>query len=240
MRFSQCVPGIVIAALGFAALASQGFAQGSGTPVPRTITVSGEGEARAAPDEAHLRAGVVTQARKAAEALAANTRAMNQVFATLKQLGIPDKSIQTSGFNVSPQYASDRNGNSTQAISSYQVSNAVEVTVDDLAKLGPALDALVGSGANSLGSMDFTFRDPGPLMAQARAAAMKDAQARAQTYAAAGGFELGPILAVSEGGSETPQPFAPRPMMRMAAAPVPVASGENMLSATVNVTFEIR
>jgi len=29
-------------------------------------------------------------------------------------------------------------------------------------------------------------------------------------------------------------------MMRMAAAPVPVASGENMLSATVNVTFEIR
>jgi len=240
MRFSQCVPGIVIAALGFAALASQGFAQGSGTPVPRTITVSGEGEARAAPDEAHLRAGVVTQARKAAEALAANTRAMNQVFATLKQLGIPDKSIQTSGFNVSPQYASDRNGDTTQAISGYQVSNEVDVTIDDLGRLGAVLDALVASGANSLGSMDFTLRDPKPLMAQARGAAMKDAEARAQTYAAAGGFRLGPILNVSEGGADMQRPIMnTAPMMRMAAA-VPVANGENTLSVSVNVTFEIR
>jgi hypothetical protein len=203
--------------------------------------VSGEGEAKAAPDEAHLRAGVVTSARKAAEALAANTRAMNEVFATLKRLGIPEKSIQTSGFSVSPQYASDRSGDSTQAISGYQVSNEVEVTVDDLAKLGPALDALVASGANSLGSMDFTFRDPKPLMAQARAAAMRDAEARAQSYAAAGGFKLGPILEVSERGADMPRPMMNAlPMMRMAAAPVPVASGENRLSVSVNVTFEIR
>jgi hypothetical protein len=68
---------------------------------------------------------------------------------------------------------------------------------------------------------------------------MKDAGQRAETYAAAGGFKLGPILAVTESGSETPPPFAPRPMMRMAAA-VPVASGENTIGATVTVTYEIR
>jgi uncharacterized protein YggE len=136
---------------------------------------------------------------------------------------------------------SDRNGDSTQAISGYQVSNEVEVTVDDLGRLGPALDALVASGANSLGSMDFTIRDPKPLMAQARAAAMKDAEARAQSYAAAGGFKLGPILEVSEGGADMQRPMMNAvPMMRMAAAPVPVANGENTLSVSVNVTFEIR
>jgi uncharacterized protein len=240
MRLSQHFLGIAIVGLGLAAPAAQGLAEAQGL-ASRTITVSGEGEAKAAPDEAHLRAGVVTSARKAVEALAANTHAMNQVFATLKRLGIPDKSIQTSGFNVSPQYAGDRGGDSTQAISGYQVSNEVVVTVDDLARLGPALDALVGSGANSLGSMDFTIRDPKPLMAQARAAAMKDAAARAQTYAAAGGFKLGPILEVSEGGADMQRPVMNAvPMMRMAAAPVPVASGENRLSVSVNVTFEIR
>jgi uncharacterized protein len=231
--------GIAIAGLGLAALVPPVLAQGAAAP-ERTITVSGEGEAKAAPDEAHLRAGVVSQARKAADALAANTRAMNQIFATLKRLGIPDKSIQTSNFTVEPQYKSDRNGDSTQAISGYQVSNEVVVTVDDLAKLGAALDALVGSGANSLGSMDFTIRDPKPLMAEARGAAMKDAASHAESYAAAGGFKLGPILEVSEGGADMERPMMKAaPMMRMAAA-VPVASGENTLSATVTVTYEIR
>jgi len=236
MRLSQHFLGIAIA--GLAALVSPALAQGPAAP-ERTITVSGEGEVRAVPDEAHLRAGVVTSARKAAEALAANSHAMNQVFAALKRLGIPETSIQTSDFTVSPQYATDRNGDSTQAVTGYQVSNEVVVTVDDLSKLGAALDALVGSGANSLGSLDFTIRDPRPLMNQARGAAMKDAAARAGAYAAAGGFRLGPILAVAESGVEMPQPVMARPMMRMAAA-VPVASGENTLSETVSVTYEIR
>jgi uncharacterized protein YggE len=238
MRLSRQFLGIAIAGLALAP-ASQGLAQSAAT-IQRTITVSGEGEAKAAPDEAHLRAGVVTEARNAAEALAANTRAMNQVFAALRRLGIPDKSIQTSDFTVSPQYKSDRNGDSTSAISGYQVSNEVVVTVDDLAKLGAALDALGASGANSLGNMDFDIRDPKPLMAAARADAMKDAAARAQSYAAAGGFTLGPILEVSEGGAEMQRPMMKAaPMMRMAAA-VPVASGENTVSASVTVTYEIR
>ncbi|HEY2446624.1 MAG TPA: SIMPL domain-containing protein [Rhizomicrobium sp.] len=211
------------------------------TPVERTITVSGTGEARAAPDQAHLSAGVVTQARKAADALAANTRAMNGVFAALRHLGIPDKSMQTSGFSVAPQYRTDRNGNSSSAIDSYQVSNTVNVTVDDLGKLGPALDALVASGSNSIGSIAFTIRDPKPMLAQARAEAMKDAIARAQTFAKAGGFALGPIVSVGEGGVEMPQPVFNT--MRMAAAPMappPIAAGENILNASVTVTFAIR
>ncbi|HEX3665423.1 MAG TPA: SIMPL domain-containing protein [Rhizomicrobium sp.] len=233
MRFSRLISGI----LAVMAAAAPALAQGA-VPAPRSITVSGEGEAKAAPDQAQLQAGVVTTARKAGDALAANTKAMNQVFAALKRLGIPDKAIQTADFSVNPQNAPDRNGNASQQITGYQVSNQVVVTVE-MAKLGAALDALVASGANNLGGMTFSIHDPKPLLAQARAAAMKDAGQRAETYAAAGGFKLGPILAVTESGSETPPPFAPRPMMRMAAA-VPVASGENTIGATVTVTYEIR
>jgi uncharacterized protein YggE len=209
------------------------------TAPQRTLTVSGEGETKAVPDEAHLSAGVVTQAKKAADALAANSRAMNAVFATLKRFGIPDKAIQTSEFSIEPRYTSDRNGNSTSTISGYAVSNTVDVTVG-LPKLGPALDALVASGANSLGNIAFTIHDPKPLLAKARVDAIHDATERAQTYAKAGGFALGPILSVNEGGAEMPRPVYAARMMAAAPAAAPVAAGEEAVSATVSVTFAIR
>jgi uncharacterized protein YggE len=240
-RSKNPLPLIVAIALStVAAILRPSMAAAADTAVPqRTITVSGEGEAKAVPDEAHLSAGVVSEARKAADALAANTRAMNEVFATLKRFGIPDKAIQTSEFSVEPQMQPERNGNSAAKISGYMVSNTVNVTVD-LPKLGPALDALVASGANSLGSVAFAIRDPKPLLARARAKAIKDAMERAQSYATAGGLALGPILSVSEGGAEMPRPIYAARMMAAAPAPPPVAAGEESVSTNVTVTFEIR
>lgn len=216
-------------------------AEPANATIERTITVSGEGEAKAVPNQAHFSAGVVSQGRKAADTLAANIRAMNGVFAALRRLGIPDKSIQTSDFSITPQYQADRNGNTSAKILGYQVSNEVRVTVDELDKLGPALDALVSSGSNSIGSIAFTLRDPKPLLAEARADAMKDAISRAQTYAKAGGFTLGPVLSAAEAGVETPQPVYR--VARLAAAPAaapPIAAGEDTLSASVSVAFAIR
>src|SRR4029453_19359362 len=55
---------------------------------PRTITVSGDAEVASKPDQARLSAGVVTQAETAAAALAANSTAMNRVFAAIRMAGI--------------------------------------------------------------------------------------------------------------------------------------------------------
>src|SRR5262245_11341330 len=74
------------------------------TAMQRTIVVNGEGQVTVKPDQAQLSAGVVTQAPTAAAALAANTAAMNKVFAALKTLNIPENKIRTSNFSVSPQY----------------------------------------------------------------------------------------------------------------------------------------
>jgi uncharacterized protein YggE len=237
-----------IAAAGFLGLVLAIFAvplalrADTGNPAsPRILTVSGEGEVRAAPNAAQISAGVVTIARSAAAALAANSKAMNNVFGALRQAGVPERSIQTSGFSVTPQYATDKNGASTQRISGYEVSNTVNVTVDDLAKTGPTLDALVASGANSIGEISFTIKDPKFLIVQARAAAVADAIARAQTLAKAAGVTLGPITSISESGGYQP----PRPMYRMAAmaadaALPPIAGGEESVTASVSITWEIR
>ncbi len=238
-RTSHALPGVVCLAAPLMLLAMSVAAQAQPPDQhPRTISVSGEGEVKAAPDQASLSTGVVTQARNAADALAANTRAMNAVFAALKRLGIPDKAIQTSDFSVSPQYPPDRSDD-TGRIIGYRVSNEVNATVE-IGKLGVALDALVNAGSNSLGSIAFTIRDPKPLLAQARAAAVADAIVRAQTYAKAAGVSLGPILTISEGEAEPPRPLYRMAMTAAAPGAPPIAGGEESVTATVSVTFEIR
>ena len=209
-------------------------------PAPRTLTMSGEGSAKSAPDEANLSAGVTTEGITAIQALGANSRAMNAVFATLKKLGIADKDIQTSNFSLSPQYQTYKPGTSgPQRIVGYEVSNTVDVTVEDMSQTGAVLDALVSSGSNQIGGISFSIHDTTALLAKAREAAVKDAILRAHTYADAAGVALGPILSLQEGGGEQPRPMY-RAMAMVAAAAPPIAGGEQAVSASVSITWEIQ
>lgn len=222
-------------------LGNPALAADLGAPAPRTLTVTGQGTAKAAPDEANFSAGVVSQGQTAALALSANARAMNAVFASLRRQGVPDKSIQTSGLSLSPQYQQCKpNQPCPQKIVGYEVSNTVSVTVD-LDKAGPVLDALGASGANQMGGIGFSIHDPKPLLSQARTEAVKDAMDRAQTIAKASGVTLGPILSIAEGGSYVPRPMYKAMSTRaLAQEAMPVAGGEETLSANVTVTWELK
>ena len=179
---------LTLASMGLFLAASPALADSA-----RLLTVTGQGETGGVPDEAVLTAGVVTTAKTAGAALADNSRAMNRVFATLKQAGIAEKDIQTSEFSVQPQYT-DASGNAPARLTGYQVTDTVTVIVSDLANLGATLDALVSSGANSVGDIAFTIKDPAPLATEARARAVADATSRAQALAKAAGITLGPIV----------------------------------------------
>ena len=206
----------------------------------RTITVSGDAEVASKPDQARLSAGVVTQADNAATALTANSTAMNRVFAALRMAGIPDNRMQTSNFSVQPQYPPFRPDNQEpQRIIGYQVSNNVTVIVDDLTKVGPTLDALVRSGANQLGGIQFTIADPKPLAERARTLAVVDGAAKARTLATAAGVTLGPLMSIQETSSVRPVPvFA---MARaMAAEATPIAEGEERVGVNVTMTYAIQ
>lgn len=235
-RRSSLVASVI--AVAFAVVSLPALADSNITP--RTISVSGSSEIKAVPDEAELSAGVTGQAGTASAALADNSKAMNAVFAALKARGIPDRSIRTSGFSVSPQYDSGKDGNGPPRITGYQVSNTVSVTVDDLSTLGPIIDELVGSGSNTMGGVRFTIRDPKPLMKQARMEAVKDAMDRAETLAHAAGVTLGRVTAISDNGMSVPRPMFRSVVVTAAMAAPPIAAGEETISASVSMTFEIK
>jgi hypothetical protein len=213
-------------------------------PTPATLSLAGSGEVAAAPDMAVIASGVVTEAKTARAALSANNAAMAEIVAAMKNAGIAEKDLQTSGFSVEPQYyypPQQKDGRrEPPRITGYQVSNRLGVKVRDLAKLGELLDLSVSLGANQVSGIAFSVTEEQPLMDTARKQAMGDALRKAKLYAQAAGVTLKRILTISESsGRRPPQPFLARSMAMEAADSVPVEAGELTLAAEVNVTWEI-
>ena len=68
---------------------------------------------------------------------------------------------------------------------------------------------------------------------------MADARAKAETYAKAAGVSLGPILSISENDGQGPRPVYHGTPMARAAKAVPVAAGEESVTAEVSIVWEI-
>jgi uncharacterized protein YggE len=201
-----------------------------------TVTVAGVGTVSATPDQADITTGVVTQAPTAAQALAANSQAMQRLLQTLGNLGIGPRDIQTTNISVSPERRPPKEGQPPEIVG-YEVTNQVRVKVRDLSRLGRVLDQQVGQGANLVYGIQFGLQEPTPLLDEARKRAMSDARRRADLYAAAAGLKVGRVVSVREGGVPPPRP-EPTPRVTMSAA-VPVAPGEQEIQASVIVTFTL-
>lgn len=205
---------------------------------PSAITVSGEATISAAPDLAHIDAGVASDAKSAKEASDSNNAAMGKVLLALKGAGIAEKDYQTSRLSLQPQYAPNRS-NGASPIVSFRASNRVTVKIRDVTKVAGIIDTLVSAGANDIGNISFEVTQASKLLDDAREQAVADARRKAEIYAKATGVTLGMPLSVAEGGAPMPL-FKGRMAAAPMAAPAAVAPGEETLSVTVNVSWAIK
>lgn len=232
-----------LAILGLIILPLATHADADESTLPRTISVSGIGTAAAPPDMASVTCGVVTTAKTAQDALVANNTAMKRVLVELKSKGIVEKDMQTSGFRVYPEYAreqSPRGTDKVNRVSQYRVSNNVSVKIRELSKLGETLDALVQTGSNQISGVEFGIAHLKTLNNEARKNAIADARERAELYAEATGTRVGKVISISEQQIPTPRPMMARMAMAESVSAVPIATGEQGISATVNVMYELR
>jgi uncharacterized protein YggE len=190
---------------------------------------------------ATVHTGVVTTRPAASDALAANTDAMQSIMSVLTENKVAAKDIQTSRFNVQPEYERDSRGRAKPQVIGYRVTNQVQVRVRNLADLGRILDALVRAGSNQVSGIRFGIDDPTGVLNQARNRAIADARSRAELYAQAAGVRVGKVLTISEQALPMPrrQNFDVAFGAEARSAAVPVATGEQELSASVNVVFSL-
>lgn len=232
---------IFMAALLAASMLAPAAAQ-SADPQPRRIVVQGEGEASVKPDIAILSLAVMREAPSAGEALALNSKAMNDVIAALNAAGVADRDLQTAGVQINPRYDYVNNPDGTQVtrLAAYQVANTVTVRVRDLAKTGEIIDKAVSLGVNQGGSVTFTNDDPKATLTEARKKAVADAIAKAKTLAEAAGVSLGQVMEISDVAyMQPPLPIQAKAFDRGAAEATPIEAGENAYRVQVNVTFAL-
>jgi uncharacterized protein YggE len=206
-----------------------------------TLNLSAYGESRVAPDMATINLGVIGEAPTAAAALSANSTKMNKVMAALKKGGIAERDIQTSGLNLNPQYVYQQN--EPPRLTGYQASSQVTITVRDLTKLGPGVDATVGAGADQVNGISFGLADPTEAENAARLEAVKALTAKADLYAKATQHKVLRLVSMSEGGGYSPAPPPPMPYMTMARAEkadaTSVAPGELRVRVDVSGVYEL-
>lgn len=195
---------------------------------------------KARPDIVEVGAGVTSEATTAVAAMAANAQAMDAVIARIKALGIAADDIQTTGINLGAMYDYDQ-ARQRQVFRAYQASNRVSVTLRDVKRTGPVLDALVAAGATDLSGPNFSMDDDTAPRAQVRKAAFDKAQAQATEYARWAGYTGVRLVSISEAVN----PGRPMPMLERAsvqtmdAKATPVEPGLVGTSVTVSVTFEM-
>jgi len=208
------------------------------SPGATRLDVVATGEVTRVPDIARISAGVVTQAPTATAAIEQNGRQMAAVRAALRRAGIADRDIQTSTISLQPDYRYTE-GRAPE-LTGYRASNEVTVRFRDIANSGRILDALVAQGANQISGPTLAIDRPEQAMDEARAAALRMAQARAGMYARALGKSVRRVLSVSEAGITFPT--GPRPMAmeaRSADASTKIEPGEQSVAVNLTVSFEL-
>ena len=208
------------------------------TDRPSFISVTGEAHISVPPDLAQIDGGVTSEAKTAREASDANNAAMGKVLLALKGAGIDEKDYQTSRLSLQPLSSAPKPGASS-IVTGYRASNRVMIRLRDVTKVASIIDTLVAAGANDIGGINFMVSQASKLLDDAREQAVADARRKAEIYAKAAGVTLGAPLSISEEGTGQPT-FRARMAAPMAAAPTPVASGEETLSITVGVSWAIK
>lgn len=229
---------LVLSTLLVAAAAAPSLAQ---TPAPQapTVVARGEGEVRAVPDMATIALGAEQLARSPKDAQAAVATAMTAVQQRLLAAGVPKDAIRTTSYDVQAQFDW---ANGRQTLRGYMARHAIEIRVDDVARVGDLLDVAISAGGTSVQGVRFDLRQRAALAREALTKAVADARARADAMAAGAGTTVSHVVRIEEAGAAGgPEP----PMMRMAApmaadAAPPVAPGETVIRAAVTLTAALK
>jgi uncharacterized protein YggE len=182
-----------------------------------TIAADGIGTATLTPDLATFGAGVERVARTSGAARNAANRRMAAVLRAVRAGGVAANDVRTAGLSVRRERVRRR--------IRYRAEQSIVVTVRDVSKLGPLLDAVASAGADGVGEPDYGFADPSVGRIQATRAAMADARRRADDAAAVAGLRItGVRTVVLDPGSDTDE-FLSRSASGSSDAAEPTSGG---------------
>lgn len=205
---------------------------------PQEITAVGVGESSGKPDVLTVQLAVQNQAGDVTTALNDASAGAQKVIDAATANGVDRKDVATANVRVNPRYGPDRR------IMSYEATQSLTVKVrkiDTASKLLGDL-ATAGGDATRIDSVGFDIENDTALKATARDKAFAEAKSRAEQYAKLSGGTLGEVRTVTEGAPVKPtttRDYSATPAPGVAASPVPIEVGEQSLTVTVTVVWQL-
>jgi uncharacterized protein YggE len=167
----------------------------------RFITVNAEGTVKVTPNAVKIMGQVTVVEGANATALSKANTSSAAVRKALIANGVSTKDIATTSLTVYPEYNYTQEKGSVQI--GYRASQSFTVVVKNAANAGAVVDAITAAGGDYLqlqGVSPFVL-DNTKATEAARAAAVKNAKAKAMSYAKLLGVKIGKLDFLSEGGA---------------------------------------
>jgi len=212
-------------------------------PVPRSrpaiIQVTGQAQVAEVPDRVYIDIGVTTQATDSRTATSQNAAQLSRVIAAVKRAAGGAVQLATTEYSINPNYNYPRDGG-TPTIVGYSVSNVVQVTLDDLRKVGQVIDGATQAGSNNVQNIRFAVRDEQAARSEALREAALNARRDAETLAGTLGLRILRVLTVNEESPSMPvYPQMRAVKLEVARPATPVEQGTIDIDATVTLTVEV-
>lgn len=207
-----------------------------------SITVNSTEQVSVVPDIAEIVYSIQTQGSDAQTCQADNSATSDQVVALLKQLGVEENSIRTTGYYLNPIY--DWSG-SMQVLTGYEAVTTLTVSDLPMDQVGEILTQSVDAGVNNIQSISYLSSEYDEAYQEALALAVDAARTKAETLAQAEGYTAGEILSIQEnsGYSEARYNDTVLAQRTMSAASadesVSIMPGELDVEASVVVEFAL-
>ncbi|MBO4857616.1 MAG: SIMPL domain-containing protein [Treponema sp.] len=205
---------------------------------PRTISVSGSGSVKLPADTAKLTFSVVTKEATALASVQNNAKKMNKVYDALKKIGISEDNISTSNYSL---YQETFWKDGKDIPGQYVTSNNIIVVLDDVEKSGLVIDTAIEAGVNQMNGISFFVKDSKEALDQARKLAFQQAKEKAELYATEAGCKVGKVMSIMENSGSYPvvREMADAKMMTTSNSTM-ISAGQDSITATVSVVFELR
>jgi uncharacterized protein YggE len=206
------------------------------TTATRYVTVNSDGSVKVTPDAVRLNANVTAVAGSNKEALALTSTSAAAVRAALTKAGIVKADIATQSISVYPEYNYTQDKGSV--LIGYRGSQGFVVTIKNAENAGAVVDAVVAAGGDNLQIQGVTpfVLDSSKSTESARANAVKNAKAKATSYAKLLGVKLGRVNYLVENSSPVNYP----PVMAMAKAADSEATVVDLGQQDVTVSITIQ
>ena len=206
------------------------------------LIVSEEGKATAVPDIAKVSLGIEESGTSLKSVQDNVNKKSKNLVSELKKLGIEEKNIKTTSYNVYPEYNYE---SQPPKISGYKVSTNYEVTIDNFDKVNEVVVKATEVGTNVVGNISFDLKDETKQKAldQARELAIDKAQKKAKSLAKIAGISLGKIINISESQNNlTPRPIYTKAGagLDQAIAQPEIAPGETEIFVNISISWEIK